>query len=174
MPGARYTNLRDIRGFDQIGLIDIEWRTYDFRRHLEAVRQTRPLLTVARDIERIRDLGHILDQAQELCLWAKYVVIVPKDHRFRDILQDVIPRRFILGYSVPTRYGGTQVPVEAFGRRKVHLLGGRPDVQYALAQKLNIFSLDGNRFTLDAAYGDFFDGAGFVRHPKGGVLSLYQ
>jgi hypothetical protein len=44
LPGARYTNLRDIRGFDSIGLIDIEWKQYCFKRHLEAVRAVRPWL----------------------------------------------------------------------------------------------------------------------------------
>jgi len=52
LPGARYTNLRDIRGFDEIGLIDIEWRSYNFSQHLLAVKSTRPILTIAKDIER--------------------------------------------------------------------------------------------------------------------------
>jgi hypothetical protein len=170
LPGARYTNLRDVRGFTTIGLIDIEWRHYDFRKHLEAVRTTRPLLTIARDVEDIGDLTEILDQAHELSLWCKHVVIVPKDRRFHKFLTHLVPSKFILGYSVPTRYGTTHVPIEAFGKRSVHLLGGRPDVQYALAQQLNVFSLDGNRFTLDASYGDYFNGHHFVRHPSGGYF----
>ena len=170
LPGARYTNLRDIRGFAEIGLIDVDWREYDFRKHLDAVRTTRPLLTIARDVEDIKNLTEILDQAHELSLWCKHVVIVPKDQRFQDSLALLVPRKFILGYSVPTRYGATQVPIEAFGRRRVHLLGGRPDVQYRLAQRLNVFSLDGNRFTFDAAYGDYFNGHHFVKHPGGGYL----
>jgi hypothetical protein len=31
-----------------------------------------------------------------------------------------------------------------------------------------VVSLDCNRFTLDAAFGDYFDGTGFRRHPAGG------
>jgi hypothetical protein len=170
LPGARYTNLRDIRGFDEIGLIDVEWQEYDFRKHLDAVRITRPLLTIARDIEDIRDLTEILDQAHELSLWSRHVVVVPKDRRFGDSLACLVPSKFILGYSVPTRYGATRVPVEAFGRRRVHLLGGRPDVQCRLAERLDVFSLDGNRFTLDAAYGDYFNGHHFVKHPCGGYF----
>ncbi len=47
LPGARYTNLRDIRSFDRLGFLDIEWVDYHFGRHLEAARSTRPLVTVA-------------------------------------------------------------------------------------------------------------------------------
>lgn len=168
LPGARYTNLRDIRGFSVIGLIDVEWRDYDFKRHLEAVRSVRPLLTVARDVEDIRHLPRILDQARELSLWCEHVIIVPKDRRFHGRLADLVPEQFVLGYSVPTRYGRTALSVSTFGRRRVHLLGGRPDTQYELATRLNVFSLDGNRLTLDAGYGDFFNGHHFVRHPRGG------
>jgi hypothetical protein len=44
LPGARYTNLRDIKDFDYIGLIDINWVDYDFQRHLAAVKQYQPYL----------------------------------------------------------------------------------------------------------------------------------
>jgi hypothetical protein len=37
LPGARYTNLRDIKEFAEIGMIDIDWKNYDFRQHLNAV-----------------------------------------------------------------------------------------------------------------------------------------
>ena len=58
--GARYTNLRTIRGIRDIGLIDIDWKNYDFDRHLEAVKIHRPNLTVAMDILSIRSLPKIL------------------------------------------------------------------------------------------------------------------
>jgi hypothetical protein len=79
----------------------------------------------------------------------------------------VIPPDFLLGFSVPTKYGGTAIPMTAF-RRPVHLLGGRPDVQRRLGSVLPVVSLDCNRFTLDASFGDYFDGECFRPHPKGG------
>jgi hypothetical protein len=78
LPGARYTNLRDIREFPQVGFIDIDWNHYSFRKHLAAVKSTNPLMTVARDIERLSDLSETLDQAHELRQHCKYVIIVPK------------------------------------------------------------------------------------------------
>lgn len=128
LPGARYTNLRDVRRFSRLGFLDIDWKNYDFRRHLEATKLTRPIITVARDIEEKRDLRRVIDQAYRLLEHAKYVIVVPKDPLLESRLCQAIPSEFILGFSVPTRYGGTKLSPRAF-RRPVHLLGGRPDVQ---------------------------------------------
>ena len=34
LPGARYTNLRDVKRFPRLGFLDIDWKNYDFSRHL--------------------------------------------------------------------------------------------------------------------------------------------
>ncbi len=167
LPGARYTNLRDVRSFDRLGFLDICWDRYDFRRHLAAVRTTRPLCTVAQDIVRRRDLTRVLDQATELAEYAETVIVVPKDVRLAHELDSLIPRRFVLGYSVPSTYGGTRISPHHF-RRPVHLLGGRPDTQRWLGELMPVISFDCNRFTLDAAYGKYFDGRRFRLHPRGG------
>lgn len=167
LPGARYTNLRDVREFEQIGFLDIDWKNYDFRRHLNAAKSTKPVMTVAQDVEDKAEISKIIDQAWELSLHSKYVIIVPKDIKLTSRLNAIIPKDFILGYSVPTKYGGTAIPPEAF-ERPVHLLGGRPDVQRKLAEKMPVFSFDCNRFTLDASFGDYFDGETFRPHPIGG------
>lgn len=167
MPAARYTNLRDVRKFERIGFLDVDWKDYSYRRHLEAAKSTRAYMTVARDIDDHMDLARTLDQALELKMYCEHVVIVPKDPSLADKLDALIPRDFILGYSVPTRYGATSLPPDVF-KRPVHLLGGRPDVQRHLATLMPVVSVDCNRFTLDAAYGDFFDGVSFRPHPSGG------
>lgn len=167
LPGARYTNLRDVRKFRRLGFLDIDWKNYDFQQHLEATERTRPMITVARDIEDKRDMRKIIDQAFRLLEYATHVVLVPKDKRLETRLCTAIPSEFLLGFSVPTKYGGTLISPEAF-RRPVHLLGGRPDIQRKLADKMPVFSLDTNRFTLDAAFGDYFDGQIFRPHPIGG------
>lgn len=167
LPAARYTNLRDVRRFDRLGFLDVDWKHYNFKQHLEAVKITRPMMTVARDVEREKDLARVLDEATELHEYCTHVVIVPKDVALSGDLEHAIPDRFILGYSVPTRYGGTKIAPEAF-RRRVHLLGGRPDVQRRLGDRMWVFSIDCNRFTLDAAFGDYFDGNLFRPHPRGG------
>src|SRR6266849_4827134 len=47
LPGARYTNLRDVRRCDRVGFLDIEWKNYSFERHLKAAKATRPAITVS-------------------------------------------------------------------------------------------------------------------------------
>ena len=168
LPGARYTNLRDVRDADRLGFLDIDWKDYSFKRHMEAARATQPMLTVACDIVDIGRLDQTLDQAYELLECSDSVVVVPKDLRMTDGLCELIPDCFLIGYSVPTRYAGTEIPLSAFDGRPVHLLGGRPDHQRFLARDLNVKSIDTNRFTLDATYGDYFDGKTFRRHPSGG------
>lgn len=167
LPGARYTNLRDVREFDRLGFLDIDWANYDFRKHLAAARSTRPLMTVARDILNCADLDEITAQADRLSEYVDTVIVVPKDRRLGPRIDELIPQRFLLGYSVRTRYGGTSIPLRHF-TRPVHLLGGRPEIQRRLAENLQVRSLDCNRFTLDAAFGDFFDGEIFRPHPIGG------
>jgi hypothetical protein len=167
LPGARYTNLRDVRRFDRLGFLDIDWRNYSFDRHLRAARSTQPILTVARDIDDPRLLDRVLDQASELALYSDHVIIVPKHKRLAESMEEVIPKQFIFGFSVPTKYGGTPLTPSHF-KRRVHLLGGRPDVQRELAEVMNVVSMDCNRFTLDAAFGDYFDGETFRPHPLGG------
>ena len=166
-PGARYTNLRDVRSFDRLGFLDIDWKNYSFKRHLAAARETRPKLTVARDITDRRLVARILDEAEALQEFAETILVVPKSRSLAPDLDSLIPDHFLLGYSVPTKYGKCSIPLSAF-TRPVHLLGGRPDVQRRLASRLDVVSLDCNRFTLDATFGDFFDGDKFRPHPAGG------
>ena len=168
-PAARYTNLRDVRSVEFIGrgLLDIHWTNYDFERHLDVAAAIQPRITVARDILSISAMDAILKEAEQLNRHAKLVAIVPKDIRLAGKLEEIIPAEFILAYSVPTKYGGTPLSPKDF-RRPVHLLGGRPEIQRTLAEQMNVISLDCNRFTHDAKYGDYFDGQIFRPHPSGG------
>lgn len=168
-PGARYTNLRDVKTFDfnDRGFLDINWKSYSYEKHVEAAAKTNPRLTIARDVECIFSLEKIIKEAETLLKYSGHVAIVPKDTLMNGRLKELIPKEFLLAYSVPSKYGGTEVSIESFDR-PVHLLGGRPDIQRELAEKLKVFSMDCNRFTLDAKYGDYFDGIKFVRHPIGG------
>ncbi len=171
-PAARYTNMRDIKTFEfeSNGFLDIDWKNYNFQRHLEAASTCRPKITIARDVECIFQLDSILKEAEKLSQYAEHVAIVPKDVTLNGRITELIPPEYILAFSVPTKYGGTQVDIESFDR-PVHLLGGRPDTQRKLADKLKVFSLDCNRFTLDARFGDYFDGDIFRPHPIGGYES---
>lgn len=88
------------------------------------------------------------------------MVIVPKSRKLGANVRRLIGSDYVLGYSVPSSYGHTTLRPSHF-EGPVHLLGGRPDLQRALADEMNVISLDCNRFTLDAKYGKAFDGERF-------------
>ena len=164
---ARYTNLRDVRDFLKVDFIDIDFKEYDFEKHLFAVRKRTPHLTVAQDVVFMAHLDKTIREAERLNKHCDKVIIVPKDKRFAGVLEKSIPKKFLLGFSVPSKYGGTTLDPKEF-KRPVHLLGGRPDTQRQLGSILNVYSLDCNRFTLDASFGDYFVGTKFAPHPLGG------
>ncbi len=168
LPAARYTDLRKVRSFKKLGMLDINWKRYCHQRHLSAAQQTRPFITVARDIETIDQIDVALREAASLSRFSEFVVVVPKVASLPTVLDRTqLPDYCILGYSVPTRYGKTELDPSVFSG-PVHLLGGRPDVQRRLADRMSVVSMDCNRFTLDAQFGDYFDGETFRPHPKGG------
>jgi len=166
-PGARYTNLRDVKHLSHVYFVDIDWKNYDFQRHLDAVVRLKPTMTVARDVIEGKHLDDVLHEASVLAAHTQTVIVVPKDPNLRRKRRLGVPDMFRLGYSVPTRYGGTTISPDYY-TGDVHLLGGRPDVQRQLAQVMRVKSLDGNRFTYDARFGDYFDGETFRPHPSGG------
>jgi hypothetical protein len=168
--GARYTNTRDVRGIKKVTFVDIDWENYCFKSHLRTVMQLRPLLTVARDIVNLKKLDLILTEAEILSKYCKKVILVPKDKKMAKIVEH-LPDQYLLGYSVPTRYGSTSIDPKYFADRKVHLLGGRPSKQRDLANDLNVYSLDCNSFTIDASFGKYFNGSKYVLSPE---LDYYQ
>lgn len=131
--------------------VDNDYENYVHRVHLAAVKQFRPRYATVRDImskEQCQEAGisyfsmdRIMDWAEELSEYSDNVIIIPKIP-----VIDKIPEKYILGYSVPTSYGGTPLPTEAFKGRRVHLLGGSPNRQIAYWSKLKdeVVSIDNN------------------------------
>lgn len=86
------------------------------------------------------------------------VVVIPKvPGRVGEIPDEVGGRPVVLGFSVPTRYGGTTCGTWEFGRRPAHLLGGSPQAQMELAQYLRVVSADGNMAAQQARKGRFWN-----------------
>jgi len=119
--------------------IDNHWTNYQHNLHLESVKKIKPLLATACDIEKPEDVEKIKQQAQEISQYCGRVLLIPKV-RFQ------VPENFAFwwGYSVPTSYGGTEIPFDWFGGRPTHLLGGSPKAQAECSKHLNVVSLDGN------------------------------
>lgn len=155
----------------KVQFVDNEFKFYDHDHHLEVVRHFRPKYATVRDVmtpEQCQEAGieyypleTILEWAEELEQYATNVIVIPK----YDCL-DQIPDRYMLGYSVPSSYGGTPLPVEMFKGRRVHLLGGSWKAQLAHMAVLgdDVVSLDNNHISVIAnQWGQFCDKDGSTR-----------
>ena len=125
--------------------VDQDWKAPDFEAYTSTLRSAKPRLASVLDWEFQHQLPEVLAWAEEAAMSVDTVIIIPKV--IGGIVQ--IPERIggkeiRLGYSVPTKFGGTPVPLWEFARRPIHLLGGSPHKQMRLSRMMNVVSADGN------------------------------
>jgi hypothetical protein len=157
-------------GRHRLQFIDNDFLRYDHDFHVDYVKQYRPRYATVRDLmteSQCREAGiefysfnQVMEFADEIGQYAERVIVIPK----YDCL-DTIPPDLVLGYSIPTRYGGTPLPIEAFKGRPVHLLGGSWAQQRNALEILgdDIVSVDNNQIQLLSNYGSFYAADGSVR-----------
>lgn len=124
---------------------DQDWKNPNRQRYMNALAEHRPTLATVLDWEQEEQRTEVLDWAEEAAQYVERVLIIPKVLGRIDTLPHRIGgAQIVLGYSVPTSYGGTFVPVWEFAGWDVHLLGGSPHRQMELCYYLNVVSVDGN------------------------------
>lgn len=125
---------------------DQNWQKPDRARYMAALAEHRPRLATVLDLERDDQLEDVLSWAAEAAQHVtEAVIIIPKAHNIIARLPREIGGRAVrLGYSVPTRYAGTEVMLWEFAGWPVHLLGGSPNAQIELSAYLDAVSADGN------------------------------
>lgn len=131
--------------YGELWFADQDWRKPNRERYMTALKQHKPHMASVLDLESESQFDEVMSWAEEAAQWVKVVMIIPKVFGIIERL----PRRIggadvRLGYSVPTKFGGTQVPVWEFHGWPVHLLGGSPQTQMALTRYLAVASVDGN------------------------------
>jgi len=143
--GFRYGSRLPGTVYHPVYFADQNWKKPNRTAYMAALAQHRPMMATVIDWEREEQLAEVLDWAEEAAQYVAQVLIIPKV--FGGIIG--LPRRIgqadiILGYSVPTQHGGTDVPTWEFDGWPVHLLGGQPQHQMRLWHYLNVYSVDGN------------------------------
>lgn len=141
--------------------VDNDYEHYDHARHRAIVAHWTPKYATVRDVmtpEQCEAAGidfypleQILEWAEDLLeTGAENIIVIPKV----DVL-DKIPEKYVIGYSVPSSYGGTPLPTEAFKGRRVHLLGGSPNAQLSYWKRLpdEVVSIDNNSLLRVAQWG---------------------
>jgi len=134
--------------------LDFNFHKPNWELHLSVVKKYKPKYAVAPDIFKEEDIKEVLIKAKKLSVYASSVIVVP---HISGIINK-IPEEFIIGYSVPTSYGGAEIGLWELAGRKVHLLGGTPRQQYEIWQYIqNVVSIDGNSYLKAAQYGEFIN-----------------
>jgi hypothetical protein len=160
--GFAYGCRSDYRPLFPVVFADLNWRAPDLDRHAAFVAEHRPALAVAPDVLRPDALPDTLRYAERLARHAARVLIVPKCEGVLDRLPAGEPW-LVVGYSVPTRYGGADgVLLPDVRRFPVHLLGGTPHAQLVLAHYLDVSSADGNSHMKAAAFQKFWKSGRWV------------
>lgn len=145
MAGFRYGSRLPGTVYHAVYFADQNWRRPNRPAYMAALAKHRPTMATVIDWEREDQLAEVLDWADEAAQYAAQVLIIPKV--FGGIAR--LPRRIgqadiVLGYSVPTQHGGTDVPTWEFSGWPVHLLGGQPQHQMRLWHYFDVQSVDGN------------------------------
>lgn len=124
---------------------DQDWKKPDRDRYMTGLEKHKPHVATVLDLEREEQLDEVLSWAEDAAAHVSVVCIIPKTSGVIDRLPRSIGGAAVrLAYSVPTKYGGTQVPLWEFSDWPVHLLGGSPAAQMNLFPYLNVVSADGN------------------------------
>lgn len=151
--GFRYGAQLPCATYGPVWFADQNWKRPDRTRYMQALAAERPHMATVLDWERPEQLPEVLGWAEDAASLVERVLIIPKLASWSNPL-DRLPRRIghaqvVAAYSVPTRHGGTDLPIRSFAGWPVHLLGGSPHEQMRLARVFAahgamVVSVDGN------------------------------
>lgn len=135
---------------------DQNWKNPQREKYVEWVEKYQPKIATVIDIENYSQIDEALSWGEDICSYVKEIVIIPKINGIiNEIPRSISGTRVTLGYSVPTTHGGTTVPVEEFSGWNIHLLGGNPQKQLNMYDKMELIgaqvtSVDCNYISMKA------------------------
>ena len=158
--------------YHSVYFADQDWKRPNRTAYIAALKRHQPHMATVLDLERHDQLPEVLGWAEDAAAFVRQVLIIPKYSGAVDHL----PRRIggadvVLAYSVPTAFGGTEVPIWEFCGWPVHLLGGSPHRQMDIARYFNVVSTDGNMANKMAHRGRFWSEE---KGPKGHWRNLRE
>lgn len=139
--------------------VDQNWRKPVRDQYMKALTEHTPALATVLDLEREDQLDEVLSWASEATQYlSEAVIIIPKVFSIIPKLpREINGKQVRLGYSVPTKFAGTEVPTWEFQGWPIHLLGGSPQEQMKLSRYMDVHSADGNyAHKMALRYNQFF------------------
>lgn len=112
--------------------VDQDYKRPNRERYMAALERYRPTIATVLDLEFEKQYDEVLSWAYEAAQWVERVILIPKISGIIPSLpRSIRGKDVILGFSIPTSYGGTNVPLWEFSDWPIHLLGGSPHKQMA-------------------------------------------
>ncbi len=144
--------------YHSVEFADQNWKAPDRDGYMTALKLHKPRIATVLDLEREEQFDTVLDWAHEAAEHVETVIIIPKVFSIIPYLPTRVGGANVrLGYSVPTRFGGTDVPAWEFAGWPVHLLGGSPHKQMKYTYYLSVVSIDCNYHLLKATkFGEYW------------------
>lgn len=145
--------------FEPLYFADQNWKNPNRAAYMSALKKYRPFVASVMDWETEEQLDAVLEWAEDAAQFCEVVMIIPKVSGINRLPRAIGGKQIRLGYSVPTKHGGTPLMVSEFYGWPVHLLGGSPHAQVKLWRYLpGVVSVDGNMaMKMATKFGAFYD-----------------
>jgi hypothetical protein len=149
---------------------DQNWKNPNRESYMSCLKKYRPIMATVLDLEKRSQFNEVMDWTEEASQYVDIIQIIPKIKGIISKLPKKINGKdIILGYSVPSKYGRTEVSLEEYYNWNIHLLGGSPQRQFEIWMKLKnkscIYSADGNYCRMKATRFCEYFGMDFKWHP---------
>jgi|GEM_PF-5951753 len=161
----------------KILFMDNEWHGYDHAAHVAALAPFHPKYATVRDLVtkaqaaefdvEYYSVADTINMAQDVAQHCDNVILIPKYDCLAQLPREIGGKPVVLGYSVESSYGGTDIPPSRFKGWPVHLLGGPWKKQRAILNILgdDVVSIDNNNILMTSQFG-------VVHMPDGSTLNI--
>lgn len=131
--------------YHDVYFADQDWKSPNIDKYIKELNKYKPKVATVLDLERTEQFNEVMMWVDKVSTVVDTIIVIPKiSGIINSIPRTVNGSKIRLGYSVPTKYGGTTVDIQEFNDWPVHLLGGSPHQQMKLFSKMNVESVDGN------------------------------
>lgn len=139
----------------QLYFADQNWKNPNLEKYAKQIQKYQPQIATVLDYDNTVTLNTVLVWAETITPMVNKIIIIPKiPGTIKTIPTTINNKEVVLGYSVPSTYGQSEVDLQEFYGRPTHLLGGSFKKQIQIIQKhrkfLPIVSLDNNYLLMSA------------------------
>lgn len=130
---------------------DQNWKKPDKDKYIDWVAEYQPKIATVLDVEASNQLDEAISWGELISPYVEEIVLIPKVNGIiEEIPRRINEKKVVLGYSIPTTHGGTTVPINEFSGWDIHILGGNPQKQLEMYDKMA--EIEGSVTSIDCNY----------------------